>query len=135
MLNSPMLLTQVAVSGPMQTNHLASAVNLSSATVCGILDRLEQRGLVIRERQRDDRRRVLISLSDAGQETVDNAPPALQDSFLFKLRALSHRDQEVIQKTLARIVEMMAAEELDAAPILVPGDAVTPGPEKKKALG
>lgn len=132
-LSGPQLicLRQLASDGPMQTNHLADAVNLSPATVCGILNRLEQRGLVIRERQQDDRRRVLVKLSDAGQDTVDHAPPALHDSFLFKLRALPERQQDNINKTLTRIVGMMAAHELDAAPILVPGEAVTPGPDKK----
>lgn len=132
-LSGPQLicLRQLANQGPMQTSHLADAVNLSSATVCGILNRLEERGLVIRERQEDDRRRVLVRLSEAGQDTVDNAPPPLHDSFLFKLRALPERQQEVIHETLGRIVSMMAAEDLDAAPILVPGESVSPGPDKK----
>jgi DNA-binding MarR family transcriptional regulator len=69
-------------------SHLAEAVNLSSATVCGILNRLEERGLVIRERQSDDRRRVAVSLSAAGMDAVKGAPPALHDSFLFRLRVL-----------------------------------------------
>jgi DNA-binding MarR family transcriptional regulator len=124
-------LRALASQGPMQTSHLAAAVNLSSATVCGILNRLEQRGLVIRKRQADDRRRVLVSLSEAGQDTVDHSPPALHDSFLFKLRALPQAEQQAIRQTLAKIVRMMAAAELDAAPILVPGDAVTPGPDRK----
>lgn len=124
-------LRQLAAQGQMQTSHLAEAVNLSAATVCGILNRLEQRGLVIRERQTDDRRRVLVSLSEAGQDTVDNAPPALHDSFLFKLRAMPPQQQQNIHATLGQIVTMMAADELDAAPILVPGESVTPGPDKK----
>lgn len=118
-------------NGPMQTSHLAEAVNLSSATVCGILNRLEQRGLVHRERQMNDRRRVLVSLTEAGIDTVDNSPPALHDSFLFKLRGLPVERQKSIQQTLTSIVGMMSADELDAAPILVPGESVTPGPEKK----
>jgi DNA-binding MarR family transcriptional regulator len=132
-LSGPQLicLRQLASHGPMQTSHLADAVNLSSATVCGILNRLEQRGLVIRERQQDDRRRVVVSLSEAGQDTVDNAPPALHDSFLFKLRVLPEQQQRNIHETLGRIVSMMAAEDLDAAPILEPGESVTPGPDKK----
>lgn len=132
-LSSPQVicLRQLASYGPMQTSHLAEAVNLSSATVCGILNRLEQRGLVIRERQAEDRRRVLVSLSEAGQDTVDNAPPALHDTFLFKFRALSVRQQDNIHRTLTKIVSMMAADDLDAAPILVPGESVTPGPEKR----
>lgn len=125
-------LRQLALDGPMQTNHLADAVQLSPATVCGILNRLEQRGLIVRERQHDDRRRVLVSLSEAGQDTVDNVPPAMHDAFLFKLRALPIEQRQAIQHTLTRIVAMMAANELDAAPLLVPGESVTPGPEKPK---
>jgi DNA-binding MarR family transcriptional regulator len=124
-------LRQLALAGPMQTSHLAEAVNLSSATVCGILDRLEQRGLIVRERQAADRRRVLVSLSDAGRNAIGNAPPALHDSFLFKLRALPAGQQETIRKTLTKIVAMMAADELDAAPILVPGHTVAPGSDGK----
>jgi len=124
-------LRQLRSLGPMQTSHLADAVNLSAATVCGILNRLEQRGLVVRERQADDRRRVLVRLSEAGQDTVEHAPPAMHDAFLFKLRALPAEQQDKIYRTLTTIVEMMAAEDLDAAPILVPGESVTPGPEKK----
>ena len=131
-LSGPQLicLRQLASAGAMQTSHLAAAVNLSPATVCGILNRLEERGLVVRERQRDDRRRVVVSLSEVGQDTVDTAPPALHDSFLFKLRALPAGKKARIRATLGQIVTMMAAEELDAAPILVPGEAVTPGPHK-----
>ncbi len=124
-------LRRLAEQGPMQTSHLAGEVNLSSATVCGILDRLEQRGFVIRERQSDDRRRVVVSLSEAGQEAIASAPPALQDSFLFRLRTLPSEQQHAIQQTLTRIVAMMSADELDAAPMLVPGEAVTAGPDDK----
>lgn len=132
-LSGPQLicLRQLSGFGPMQTSHLAEAVNLSSATVCGILDRLEERGLVVRERQPDDRRRVLVSLSDAGQDAVEGAPPALHDSFLFKFRVLPVEQQQRIHDTLTNIVTMMAADDLDAAPILVPGEAVTPGPDRK----
>lgn len=132
-LSGPQLicLRQLANQGAMQTSHLAEAVNLSPATVCGILNRLEQRGLVIRERQTDDRRRVVVSLSEAGEDTVDTAPPVLHDSFLFRLRALPVQQQQQIRATLRQLVDMMAAAELDAAPILVPGESVTPGPDKK----
>lgn len=132
-LSGPQLicLRQLASHGPMQTSHLADAVNLSSPTVCGILDRLEQRGLVHRERQADDRRRVLVSLTDSARDAVEHAPPALHDSFLFKLRTLPLRRQEEIRDTLSEIVAMMAAEGLDAAPILVPGESVTFGPDRK----
>jgi DNA-binding MarR family transcriptional regulator len=130
-LSGPQLtcLRALARGGSMQTFQLADAVHLSAATVCGILNRLEQRGLVARARQTDDRRRVLVSLTEAGEDTVENAPPVLHDKFLLKLRALPPDEQQSMQETLAAIVDMMAASELDAAPLLEPGDAVTPGPD------
>ena len=132
-LSTPQLICmrQLHKDGEMQTSHLAEAVNLSPPTVCGILNRLEQRGLVSRTRQASDRRRVLVSLSESGQDTVGNAPPALHDSFLFKLRALPAKQRSGIQETLTTLVSMMAATELDAAPILVPGESVTSGPGDK----
>lgn len=132
-LSGPQLicLRQLSNHGPMQTNHLARAVNLSAATVCGILNRLEQRGLVIRERQQNDRRRVFVSLSPVARDAIEQAPPALHDAFLFKFRALSARQQENINKTLDKIVTMMSADELDAAPMLVPGESVASASETK----
>ena len=132
-LSTPQLICmrQLAKAGELQTSHLAKAVNLSAPTVCGILDRLEQRGLVLRTRHADDRRRVFVRLSASGQETVNSAPPALHDSFLFKLRALPVDQQSEISATLTKLVSMMAATDLDAAPILMPGESVTAGPGAK----
>jgi DNA-binding MarR family transcriptional regulator len=130
-LSGPQLvcLRALARLGSMQTQQLADTVHLSAATVCGILNRLEQRGLVARTRQSDDRRRVVVSLTEAGADNVDNAPPAMHDKFLQQLRELPPAKRQAMQATLATIVEMMAADELDAAPLLVPGDAVTAGPD------
>jgi DNA-binding MarR family transcriptional regulator len=126
-LSGPQLVCLRALErlGSMQTYQLADAVHLSAATVCGILNRLEQRGLVARARQHDDRRRVVVSLTEAGEDTVNNAPPALHDNFLQKLRALPLTEREAMQATLATIVGMMAAGDLDAAPLLVPGETLT----------
>ena len=133
-LSSPQLicLRQLARDGGMPLGQLANAVNLSPATVCGILDRLETRGFVFRERQTDDKRRVVVDLTPEGHRAVKDSPPALHDSFLFKFRNLSQAQQQQIDRTLRKLVSMMAADELDAAPILVPGDAVTPGPGKTR---
>lgn len=129
-LSSPQLicLRQLSQTGAMQSGHLASAVNLSAPTVCGILDRLESRGLVSRERQLDDKRRVLVDLTPEGHRAVNEAPPIMHDSFLFKYRTLSASQQFEINQTLRRLVSMMSADDLDAAPILIPGESVTPGP-------
>jgi DNA-binding MarR family transcriptional regulator len=119
-------LRELGAHGPMLAGHLAGAVNLSGATVCGILDRLEQRALIRRERQVSDKRRVMVSLSDAGRETLRDAPPHLHDNFLLRFRALPVGRQAEIDEMLKHLVAMMSADTLDAAPILVPGHSVHP---------
>lgn len=103
---------------------LAKRMSLSPATVTGILDRLEVRGLVARERQVNDKRTVVVRLTPAGRKLLRQAPPPLQESFLVKLRALPERQQAEIAATLRRLVAMMAAEEIDAAPLLASGDPI-----------
>ncbi|MFA6810109.1 MAG: MarR family transcriptional regulator, partial [Desulfoplanes sp.] len=59
-------LRQMAKEGEITTGNLAKVVFLSQATVTGILDRLEGKGLITRERSRKDRRQVFVDLTEAG---------------------------------------------------------------------
>jgi len=114
-------LRQLALAGPLSAGELATAVSLRPATLSGILDRLEAQQLIVRERHQEDRRRLLISLTRAGRTLAQNAPSSLQESFLLRFRALPLAEQQQIDSVLQRLVEMMAAGELEAAPLLVAG--------------
>jgi DNA-binding MarR family transcriptional regulator len=50
--------------GPMTAGQLAQAVRLTTGAVTGVLDRLEAAGLVRRARDADDRRKVIVELTD-----------------------------------------------------------------------
>src|SRR5690606_31232139 len=109
-LSGPQLLCMTALEKhEMRSGALARELSLSPATVTGILDRLEARRLVTRERQTDDRRTVVVKLTNVGKALLDQAPPPLQQSFLLKLRALPEREQAAISETLKKLVVMMAA--------------------------
>jgi DNA-binding MarR family transcriptional regulator len=125
-LSGPQLLclTQLA-KGEMLSGALARELSLSPATVTGILDRLEMRKLVERIRQVNDKRTVVVRLTPSGKRLLAQAPPPLQQSFVSKLRALPEQEQAAIADTLRRLVTMMAADEIDAAPLLASGDAST----------
>ena len=56
---------------------LARSVSLSQPTVSGILERLEKRGLVRRERSEQDRRSVFVTLTPQGGRTLRDAPSLL----------------------------------------------------------
>lgn len=60
------VLTVLESDGPLSMSHLAEALDVSVASATGIIDRMEQRGLVERRREREDRRVVLVHPTDAG---------------------------------------------------------------------
>ena len=104
-------------------SRLAREVDLSQATITGIVDRLEGQGLVRRERDTQDRRRVSVQVTEMGQHLLGRAPSPLHSRFLERLAELPEDDRHAIRKTLELVVTMMGAEELDAAPLLTTGPA------------
>ncbi len=50
---------------------LAEQAGITGPSLVGIIDELEKRGLVARERSAEDRRRNMLVLSAKGQETMD----------------------------------------------------------------
>ncbi|WP_373096031.1 MarR family winged helix-turn-helix transcriptional regulator [Zhongshania sp.] len=99
-------------------SDVASQVSLSQATVTSIMDRLEKRGLVIRERSNQDKRKVFASLTKAGNELIRNAPMPLQDYFIRQFSDLQEWEQTQIISSLQRVAYMMDAQHIDAAPVL-----------------
>jgi DNA-binding MarR family transcriptional regulator len=124
-LTIPQLAALQAIQGlqPITVGALAREIHLGPATVTGILGRLENRGLVNRTRGDLDRRSVVVQLTDEGAKLVAEAPSLLQDQFRRELAKLQEWEQTMILATLQRIASMMDAEDIEAAPVLVPGVA------------
>jgi DNA-binding MarR family transcriptional regulator len=124
-LTGPQLMCLHALSRkePRTSGELAKTLDLSQATVTGILDRLETRELVTRVRDQRDKRRVLVSLTEVGRQALSAAPAPLHDQFAARLAQLSEVDQAQINRVLEQVVAMMSADDLDAAPILTAGPA------------
>ena len=60
------VLTVLQVNGSLPMSKLAEELDVSVASLTGIVDRMESRGLVERRREPDDRRVVLVHPTDAG---------------------------------------------------------------------
>jgi DNA-binding MarR family transcriptional regulator len=109
-LTAPQLvcLRALALTEARTPSALAREAALSQATVTGILDRMERRGLVHRQRDEKDRRKVILQVSDKGRELLHNAPPPLQERFAHRLAELPEQEQKEIDRVLRRIADMMA---------------------------
>jgi len=58
------------MNGPVRMSDIASALDVSLATATGVIDRLVEREIVLRENHPDDRRVVLCRLSEKGQKLI-----------------------------------------------------------------
>ena len=112
------LLKVVKDRGAATVGELAGVISLSQATVTTILDRLVQGGLVLRERSERDRRKVVVTLTNAGLEVIERAPEPLQETFIRQFSALKDWERNMIIASLQRVATMMDAEDIDASPFL-----------------
>lgn len=122
-LTGPQLVCLRQIHKDVETtpSALARQISLSQATVTGILDRLASRGLLVRVRSETDRRRVMLTLTEAGRAVAESAPSPLQQRFAERLGALPADGQAQIAAVLQQIVTMMEADAIKASPILATG--------------
>lgn len=132
-LTGPQLvcLRQLERGGPASAVDLARDISLSPATLCGILDRLETKGLVQRVRQAQDRRRISVSLTAAGRRALRHAPDPLQAEFTARFAALSPRQQADIERALAKLAELLDVD----APTVAALAAGSPGRRRDATEG
>lgn len=126
------VLKDVAEAGESPIGQIAARVSLSQATVTTIVDRLEQRGAVQRQRAESDRRKVFVTLTELGSRLIEQSPTILQEEFLEAFERLAQWEQTLMLATLQRMAAMMKAERLPATPLLTVDplpDAETEGSE------
>ena len=100
-------LYSIVKDGPLTLSDLGKRVSLSMSTVNGIVDRLENKNLVIRERKDKDRRKVLITATRSGIQLALSAPLPLQDRLSREIADLPELEQVSIALSLERIAAMM----------------------------
>lgn len=113
-----LLLQAIRARSDVTIGELANEVSLSQATVTTILDRLEKRELVYRERSTKDKRKVHAHLTEAGVNILKDAPVPLQEHFTDQFSNLEQWEQTMIIAALQRVAHMMDAQRIDAAPVL-----------------
>ena len=105
-------------NGSTTATRIAQQAYLSNSTIVGILDRLEKGGFIHRERDLQDRRKWNVVLSDTAKTLLEVVPTSPHDGLLRALRSLPEGELTVIAQSTSRIVELLGAESVDAAPIL-----------------
>jgi DNA-binding MarR family transcriptional regulator len=87
-------LNLLALSGQLTAGELARETGLTTASITGVLDRLEEAGFVRRERDAHDRRRVVVHL-DATRGLRDVAPVFAPVIAAWRAATAQYTDEEL----------------------------------------
>ena len=114
-------LTVLRDHGASSQIHLAEILDIDRTNLVGLLNELEQAGLVQRHRSAQDRRRHDVVLTDPGRERLAQAEIRLGVTEDVVLAALSRPERETLYGLLARATEGLAGPS-PAGPCAEPTD-------------
>ena len=97
---------------------IARRIHISPSTLVGVLNRLEAKDLVRRQRNVKDRREVFVTTTSAGRTLAASTPFPLQYSLARVLNQLTARERNDLAAWMERLVDLMGVSQLDDGPML-----------------
>jgi DNA-binding MarR family transcriptional regulator len=117
------------VNGPSRMSVISSALGVSLATGTGVVDRLVERGIVIRQGDPEDRRVVLCRLSTKGEKMLVNLWKLAREHAEMMFQSLSVDKIMAVRAGLEALLEAGAATKDQLG--LPPGQVI-PAPARKE---
>jgi DNA-binding MarR family transcriptional regulator len=100
-------LFEIYEKGSMTLSVLSKNVHLSASTLVGVVDRLEEKNLVKRIRNAEDRRVIFIEITSKGIEFVQNTPQLLHNRLDIYFKQLPEAEQILIANSLDLLVAIL----------------------------
>lgn len=96
-------LARLHETGEASQNQLGQLIAMDAATVKGVIDRLKSRGLVALSEHREDRRRLVVSLTEEGRRTIEALLPLAHTVTERTLAPLTPREAATFLKLLSKL--------------------------------
>jgi MarR family 2-MHQ and catechol resistance regulon transcriptional repressor len=93
--------------GPLYQTEIGQKLLRSSGNITMVIDNLEKRSYVRRERQKEDRRFMMVQLTDEGFELIRKVFPSHAAVITREMSVLGEREQE----TLAQLCKKLGLKE------------------------
>lgn len=107
-------LNTISKNEGLPLGELSKKMYLGPSTITGLIDRLEKRGYVVRNRDQRDRRVVKILLTPKGKALIKRAPNPIQGKMIYGLRSLNRRELRSIYDSIQKLVDIMEAQNVKA---------------------
>ncbi|MBH5397012.1 MarR family transcriptional regulator [Bradyrhizobium sp. CNPSo 4010] len=96
-------LSKLAETGPCSQNQLGRLTAMDVATIKGVIDRLTARGLTETSQDPEDGRRLLVSLTRAGQQLAEKLAPNALAITRETLAPLDAKERETLMVLLNKL--------------------------------
>lgn len=103
---------------------LAGLIAYDRTTITGVVDRLVQKGLVVRKTSSRDRRARELEITDEGKKTLRKITPAVESAQRIMLRGLTEKEAAQLMRLLRKAIA--AGNELSRAPLREEADRWRP---------
>ena len=106
------VLKTIHQNGSLPLGELSKRMYLNPSTITGVVDRLEKKKNVLRDRSEKDRRVVRVQLTPKGGRLVKRAPKPIQGRLIYGLRKLKEDELLLICRSIEKLVEIMEAQDV-----------------------
>jgi len=113
-ITGPQLRVLKIISGNenLSLGELSKRIYLHPSSITGLVDRLEKKGYVLRDRGQEDRRVIKVQLTSEGKKLVGKAPNPIQGKMIYGLRKLRKGKLNLLCNSIQELVEIMEAQSL-----------------------
>lgn len=110
-LTSPQfyVLATIGYAGGLPFGEIGQKMMVTVSNLTGIVDRLEEKRLVVRERDARDRRVVRVTLTDKGMKVYKNTIPLFEKSISQFFSPLNKIQQKELASLLRRLIRVSSA--------------------------
>ncbi|MEG3978182.1 MarR family transcriptional regulator, partial [Microcoleus sp. herbarium8] len=88
----------------LPTSSIGDKLQQVGGTLTGVIDRMEERGLVRRERDTRDRRIWRIWLTDSGSQLQDVLPPLVAETRSQAMQGIPEADRQLFSQLVDRAI-------------------------------
>jgi len=89
--------------GPLCQRDIGRKILKSSGNISTVIDNLEKRGYVVRQRSSTDRRYISVALTETGRKLIAEAFPRHVEEIVANLEKLTPREQQQLSRLCKKL--------------------------------
>ena len=104
-------------NGSMSSAEVSRRLYVTPSNVTGIIDRLQKKGYVARNRKEGDRRVALITLTESGRQLSQTIPDPIEKKLIAALADLEPQHVQILGMAMQQVIDLIDTEDVEATPM------------------